>query len=311
VCGHSCLGGSCTNGLCPTIILATNQGGSQGITLDDDNVYWTNSYTGQVMACAKSGCNDAPIALVSNSAMFFPQSLLIQNDLVYYTVFATPGEVMSCATTGCSDNPSTFIGGQAQPGSLAVDSANLYWWDTSGTISACPLTGCAEDGGYPRLLVSNRPGLQGWDVMAVNATNVYWCEDTGVFSCPLAGCTNQPALIAPVQECFALVIDSQNVYWSDQVAQTIEKCPLTGCTTPILVANAQGQPANLVVDSSFVYWTTGPSASLVLKCPLSGCGDNPILLAADQSFPVRIAVDDQRIYWTDYGGAGTIVSVPK
>jgi hypothetical protein len=312
-CGHQCLGGSCVAGLCQPVTLAAATA-PQGVAVDATNVYWTNSTTGQVELCAKSGCNAMPTTLISNASDLYPQSIVVAAGNVYYLVynFSNPGAVFECASGGCSNQPTAIASNQVGPTAIASDANNLYWTNGSGEVMECALGGC---NGNPTALATGLSGLVPLTIggLAVDATNVYWSDSVGIVKCGIGGCNGQPTTVAASQQAYGLVTDGSNLYWTDYNNGFVYQCPNTGCAQPTVLASGLTNPKNLAIDGSNVYWANGDGT--IMRCDLNGCANGPVTIASGQASPARIVVDDRRIYWSNYpslqSGSGSIMALAK
>jgi hypothetical protein len=306
--GRDCLGGACNAGVCEPVVLAPTDG-PQGLAVDADKVYWTNSNTGQVAACAKSGCNDSPEILVSQPSVLFPQRIAVQGNAVYYLVydFSRPGSVLKCGTSGCNGCPVTIASKQIGPAALAIDSKNLYWTNVAtGQVMQCSLGGCNDS---PIVLAFGRPGLRVEAALCVDTSSVYWSDTTGIVRCAIDGCNHQPTVLVPGAQAYSLAVDGKNLYWTDYANGFVYECPKTGCAQPVALAQAQYMPVGLAIDASNVYWAN--AGGTIMKCGLDGCPDGPVTIASGQGSPGNVAVDDSRVYWTDYTSNGTVMALAK
>jgi hypothetical protein len=103
--------------------------------VDDNNVYWTSYSTtdaaeGEVLSCAKTGCNSAPTVLVSG--LHDPRGLATDGVNLYFAEAGTnptDGRISKCQVTGCSNQPTTIASGLVSPIGVAVDESNVYWTD--------------------------------------------------------------------------------------------------------------------------------------------------------------------------------------
>ena len=91
--------------------------------------------------------------------------------------------------------------------------------------------------------------------IVVDSENVYWTDAMkGVLACPLAGCSGSPRLVAPAQEATNLVVDATSVYWTDGLQ--VYRCPLAGCTTPIVMATVPSTAYSaMAVNATSLFWT--------------------------------------------------------
>lgn len=83
----------------PKVEYGTTNKGSLGITVDDENVYWTNAGTfqttdpyannndGEIRSCPKAGCSGEPTMI--ESGLLNPGAIATDGDAIYYLVFGT------------------------------------------------------------------------------------------------------------------------------------------------------------------------------------------------------------------------------
>lgn len=216
--------------------------------------------------------------------------------------------------------PTTLASNLDNPWGLAVDSANVYWVNSgdcvtaSGSVMMCAIGGCGDK---PTTLAS---GLVCPWALAVDATTVYWTSlgDTNdqplngpgaaigsVMTCPIAGCNNAPTtLVSGIDSPQTLAVDATNVYWTDPVAQTVDKCAIGGCgNTPTVLASGVGDVLGLAVDATSVYWAQGS----VMQVPIAG--GSPTTLACTDS--TDVAVDSANVYCLDSDNPGGMSEAPK
>jgi hypothetical protein len=94
--------------------------------------------------------------------------------------------------------------------------------------------------------------------IAVNATSVYWTNDTDggtVMRVPLGG-GGAVTLATGQSSPYDIAVDATSVYWTNPGGGTVMSVPLSGGTATTL-ASGQSSPACVVVDSTSVYWTNG------------------------------------------------------
>lgn len=151
---------TCPTDGCPTsgpLVLAEGQHKPEFIDLADDNyvrllgeveekyVYWTNSGSGEVMRCLKTGCGpDGPTPLAvgqASPAGVRPSASLPRADgaggggggggvPVVFWVNADTGELLSCPFGGCDGQaPSVLATGLGRPRLLVSGDTFVYWLD--------------------------------------------------------------------------------------------------------------------------------------------------------------------------------------
>ena len=96
------------------------------LAVDDNFVYVTNTNAnGLVLACAKTGCADQPLVLVSGASA--PSAIATDGVNVYWIEQVV---VRRCAVGGCNNTPTTIWSGVTTLNAIALDDDNVYWTDT-------------------------------------------------------------------------------------------------------------------------------------------------------------------------------------
>jgi len=218
-CGHDCLGGACNAGKCESVVvkgglenpvdlvadatsvyvttrangtvlriakadgktdvLASGHKEARGVTLDGQNLFWSNfdydgdggdGYWGGVWGCALPACSDTRLVATGDHAAY-----------VRYSEYATPkGHVYSALKANPSAPKEEY--GSANMGSVgvAVDATMLYWTNQGtfdgndvnqkdGEVLACPKAGCG--GAAPIVL---QQGLTSPGAITVTDDAVYF-----------------------------------------------------------------------------------------------------------------------------------------
>jgi hypothetical protein len=128
-------------------------------------------------------------------------------------------------------------------------------------------------------------------------------HDCGLGDCSAGVC--QPFAYATGEPGpWGLAIDSNNIYWTNDVAPgSLKSCPLTGCPAsgPTTIWSAATEITRVAVDSSNIYFTQF-SQGEVDMCPLSGCGAAPMQIATGESQPMGITAGNGTVYWAVSGG---------
>jgi hypothetical protein len=222
-------------------------------------------------------------------------------------------ETGRCLVGACE----TLASGLTLPQNIAVDATNVYWTDTSGTVSKI-----STRGGPKTEVASGQGHVTG---LAMSGANAYWgatdvCGDAGqcigLWSVPIAGglpMELESSIVA------AVAADSTDAYWTASGGL----CPAD---------SDAGLFSLLAVDGS-LYASTGDdggiSHEVVVTLPgepsvadggalalcvgtvnrLSPGGGDLAVLASGQGLLIGpVAVDSQNVYWAN---AGSISEVPK
>ena len=307
--GNPCSSFAACTGIATPPTLASCQVVPSGLVVDDTNVYWSDighfletsvmCGDGNVMKCAKAGCNAQPTTLASNVV---PRSLAQLGGTLY---FGSSNVLYGCSVNGCNDSPQTIIpswGGR----SITTDGTSLFWID-SNDISSCVPPCTAPTPLYSGTALS----------MAIDGTNLYIATleagtTTKVLTCPKAGCsgTPQPLVDASTYNLtttfgLTLAVDGSNVYFGG--AGGIGSCAKTGCAsaTTLYAPQADGGVdfvAQLTTDGTNIYWVEWVGLAVeVRKCPVTGCSGAPITIATTPSPPATgLAVDATDVYWVGY-----------
>ena len=153
------------------------------IAVDSTNVYWGDTTSPSVQACAVGGCGGSSTTLASNQAG--PAGFVSDGTNLYWTDYpsgaaaTTSGAVRKCSILGCNNNPTVLAGGLDEPEGIAVDATSVYVAGYgNGTVLKVPI-----GGGTITTLVTGQgnagAGGSPWAV-AVDSTSVYWGSNSTI-----------------------------------------------------------------------------------------------------------------------------------
>jgi hypothetical protein len=241
-----------------------------------------------------------------------------------------------CETT----DPSDCVAGVCQPRAIvaaspatigikdiAVDKTNVYWTTSGGGIAGVYFKAFA--GGSIVTSVSAtmiEPPINPIGIAVDSTSNVFWVDFNGavatseiVHGIPSAQ-TNYTfnSFDSPLPGAVDVTFDNTNVYWVDQLAQTVNQVARDGLSGPIHIATSPA-PTAITVDarSGIVYWLdqgTSEVSGSVNSIAIGGSADGgiPTALASDEKLPCDLAVVAGFVYWTgtDPVLGGTVKRMP-
>jgi len=309
-CGHSCLGGDCTAGVCQPVTLAVAQSNPFGVAVHGTRVYWTSFGANTVsMADKADGKNAGPVAA---SGVSSPWGIRVDDAFVYWANNETStGSIARCPLAGCGAAAPTKLVKADEPTDIALFGARLYFTESnSGSVRAIDVA----DGGAPLDLTGptiNRPFK-----LVTDGVYVYFTSNENILhSVKVTGGAAVDLVDAVDNSGIALDPATGTVFYT-----------LTGNTGSITTvskdggpptgfAGSQKNPLNVVVDANYVYWTDNGTVSSpanandlldgsVLACARPGPCTKPIVLASAQHAASGITIDDTAVYWTNAGAGG-------
>jgi hypothetical protein len=270
-CDHGCLGGACAGGACQPVQLYPTRGGSVFAGAHGVAVDSTSVYW-----AAHDGNAVLKVSLDGGGFLLYD---------------STP---------------------MSGPWGVAVNGATLFWTtEYAGTLSACPLSGCA---GSPTVLA----GFAGEtpEGMTIDTRQVYWVinnansyDFTG--SIDYLAVTSGPAGLTPptyagsLSYPTAVAVDAQNVYWTD--TQGVHGAALSGAGAPALILSRASDTYQAVAArEGIVYAAT--AGGHIDSVPTDG---GPMTQIASSSTTTwsAMAVDGTGVYWTHYD-TGEIWTAP-
>jgi hypothetical protein len=304
-CGHDCLGGDCTDGVCQPVTLVQNEPQLGAIAVDGDTAYWVANYA--IHKCAVAGCGGVPTAVGTVTAS--ATRIVVRGPHLAWATGGVlqAGDVFTCPIAGCGGAP-TKLGsgsGSGNPNSLAADTTNVYWSNTASTNGE--IVKCAW-GGAPTTFASARPYPAG---LVDDGTNLYWIEETSnnyrIAGCPTDTCAGGPKVMVSDSGISNLASNGTNLVW--QGNNGISTCTLPACAMATsLSASVPATSGAMTLGSAYVYWVDG--SGIVQECALAGCGGNPTPLASGQSAVYGITSDALAVYWTSFS-SGRVMKVAK
>jgi hypothetical protein len=251
-----------------------------------------------------------PVAIATGED---PVNLALDTNYVYWENGS--GAAVDCPLAGCPSNTPTILTfadtGYDGYQTLDVGNGSAYFIDGSYGISYCAGGGC-ENSPTPFLGGGGDSGFGTfYEYLVIGGSNIFFTDDTNIYSCPLGGFCSSPTTLATSSEAFLgpLGFSSTEVYFADDGSFTsaIRAVPIAGgkqrrvCTSELVQS-----VVSMVVTSEYVYFTTYNDPSSVYQCEAGG-GSSPTIYATDDN-PYGLATDGTYLYWTNNIAPGAVVA---
>lgn len=168
-----------------------------GIALTSTNIYfgqWSAppfvTGTGEVDTCPLAGCSGAVVAVLTGQAK--PEYITMDATSIYMASGpSTVPYIQSATLPGPSTGTRLYTGNGITDNNagIANDANDVYFADGfAGTILSCAKSGCTN-------VVTRVGNLSSPFDVHVDATGIYWIDDSGIETCKGSGC-GQPTLLA-------------------------------------------------------------------------------------------------------------------
>jgi hypothetical protein len=325
-CGRSCLGQTCTAGLCKPTVLAASQSAPQRLTVDDTAVYWTNA------GSTTSSFADGTVMRANKVDGSGPMTLAASHYAAGIAVDATNAYWPSVVDGTVSTVPK--MGGavrvlsatESQPIDVAVDATNVYWVSAgTGMVAATGAVRVIDKAAaMPARTVAS--GL--WDPqgIAVSTTDVFWAASAfgptfvngSIGGAQLDG--GAARVLSAAVGAVSVAVDVPYVYWANSQPggdSGILRVEVDGGGSQKLVSGLMNA-GWVATDATHVFWSD-PGASQIVRAAKDGSG--VLVLAAAQKSPHGVAVDGSYVYWINSGTLaasnwydnhdGAVMKVPK
>lgn len=297
-CGHSCQGGTCSNGLCATVTLGQTLNAATltragGIAVSSSTVYvseyvggTTNS--GYIESCPTTGCPGTP----ATATLFYTDN---GNAGLGQILFDPGANAVYWGDSGQSRVYGVTAAGtllfQASGGvvsGVATDATYLYLADFQG-LSYVNKT----SGGTPTRIISTLSYTMATAVDP-NTGNIWGAarNDNIVASCTRAGTCSQWTWTGGPQ---GVAIIGGTPYILTQSSGFYRCASASDCAQANATQLSSAFASNFSYDANYAYF---PFGGVVQRCSLStGCGSSPQTIAAANGNAVWTAVDSTWVYW--------------
>jgi hypothetical protein len=218
---------------------------SQGIAVDDHNVYWADADSKTIYSAPLSGGNATQVVTTQQSA----QELFVAGGFLFWIERASSSNaLMTVATTGGTP---TAVEGSFSIGGIAADASNVYYGSALG-IHKVAFTG----GNFSDVVETNDVA----ESIVVSGGTVYWSTYNGaIASAPAAGGA-ETKLASDILTAHGLALRDGQLYWvaQDDRASTTDasvmKMPVTGGTPATVVDHRPFGLGTIVAGPTYLYW---------------------------------------------------------
>jgi sugar lactone lactonase YvrE len=283
--------------------LAQNQKSPFDVTVDSNNVYWTNTTDGTVMQYALDGGALTTLATTGN---FQANGIAVSATTVYWTDFNS-GNVQSIPIGG--GDASTIATGEQEPQLMTIDSNNVYWAVQASQLDAGGLMAAPLDGGPPvRLAPGNPVGV------VVSGDTVAFTNDTAPGSIVSVLTDGGSPFTVFVGSTFPNSITRAGSTYYFGAQEDGGASPRSVWTVSVSGPPAQilwhGQTVGRIVnDGTHLFWVDNGTGQVLESSLAPADGEAPIVIAQGQGGPIGLAVAGGYVYWANYN-EGTIRRAP-
>jgi len=323
-CGHDCLGGACTAGVCQPVLIASSTSiAPYAMVLSGNDLYFTNvrgSTFATVFKVDKTQPNGNPTLLVDYGTGYttplvsgYPFGVAVQGGDFYVSIYANGGSggfweagIDRCPQSGCTSKTLAYYGVNSY--GVATNASNVYF--ASSDINDVYTVQ------YANLDMSNRQTLvtatNEVNGVLVDSSDVFYATADGVFHCNGTTCGGTAITQGAAIDAELLALDATNVYFTSlpfNGTPTVQSV-VRGGGLPKLISDKPVVPFGIATDGTYVYFTDigdnqNPATGAVYRCPVAGCNGKEETLsvgAAAADNPRPIVVDATSIYWGTRGG---------
>lgn len=204
-----------------------------------------------------------------------------------------------CNVAECAEGV-TIVPGLYWPWGLALDGSTLYWSDW-GHVGWVPPAGGPPTVLWEPMGLFNRLVVDGASLFVAGT------EAGHVGKGPLGGGMLQWLAFAgasvQIGQPIDLVVDDDNVYWTDDVYNVVNAVPKDG--GPVTTIGGGSNPRDMVLAGKLLFWAND-DGTLVLRDLLAGTS---VVFVSEPGSLFGVAADADYVYWTNVV-AGTLSRAP-
>ena len=319
-CSRSCLAGTCNDGSCVPITLASGRTSPWALAVNASGVYWIEASA--VLGVPLAG--GTVVTLASSTYVTDPVAITASPTTIYYSNSGSGGSILNyrhaimevpVAGGGTPDEFAKARNDLSDPFGVTVVSGTVYWLDEQWQSIYKAAEGMGSE--MPAQAHSGTSaGYSYYGNVVVDGTNAYWgYTNGGLFKAPLSSGT-RVSLREPgspgTPRISQIAVAQGNVYFSTGTGtppavttptnSTIYRIPISGGTATPMISGLGVRHA-VAADATGVYFSDGD-----LK-RMSHDGSTTVTLATGYSAGF-IVLDAQYVYWTD-ASTGVVMKVAK
>jgi hypothetical protein len=308
-CGHSCLGGTCSNGKCqPVQIYNGTDLVPASFTVDGSYIYFKRQKAGNVTVLARMPVDGGQITDLTSVDEGEGSSRVA---LAGGKLFWAKGDALrGCSAPSCSG--SFDVANQTMPElvTASADGSRLFW----ARRGAAPFTAdIMTNPSNPTTQgsISNNPIFS---AMSAFGSYAFVVADNTIYR--VSGMTSEIKTVGDAG--WGVAANGQSVFLLNEVSDGSKLAAVLVRYSVAAAGTAQNQTEvgrylgfagyfGLVADDSFAYWLIGSeteNALRLLRCPVGGCGNSPTELAYTRvSFPDGwLVMNGPTLYWATQDG---------
>ena len=330
-CGHSCLGGACTAGVCQAVELGSiTDAPMRNVVVSDQHVFASTSINlttqvGGIWRLSKTG--GAPELY---SSIRYSEAMAVFGDKLYFVVDDNPangtdqfGGFYSCPLTGPAPCTPTLITATTNSRSITVDKNRVLYGDD---LAGKGLMAYTPPG--PPTVFRDGFGFSGnsvvdGDIAFYTATIFASPQRAKVFEIFAdGGVLERYAYENPNADDGQLIGDTNSLYFtaydfSGTTGGVVRRIPRSGGAPCDFGGSGNKRPYGIYVDGTRIYWSNqgdGPDEPYtngsIASCEQAGCCATPQVMWTGNGQPSGVAGDADAIYFVTKG-KGSIWRIAK
>lgn len=322
-CGHDCLGGTCTAGVCGVVPLTPGHLTTTRIRTDADSIYWLREGNTQVEAgifkLAKTARpNTVPTEVVKEllDGTHY-RSLALSDTAIYFHISGSSSRVKGLARRTKAGGSTTFVSTIMQLSDLAVtaDDASVayavpsaYNQDPNGSVHVVDRASGTDT------LVSSTSEANP-SSLEFDSRNLYWLnagtyksdvpqKNGGLFRVGSNFQSLEKIALAPTETDLGnLAVAGATAFWTSNVLSGQQSLRTTSTNAGSSVGaflGSTGRPGVVAANGGNVFWSEG---GVLYTCAVSGCpnGATQVLASTGKDF-TALEVDNDAIYFAKADG---------